>query len=118
MCSFSTPQLVLYLNDTCSNYSVRLIFVSKSLLATVEPGSVCPKEMKFWKVRVVIFLTGILYGSHVAQLGILCYLVLLIWHDNDMFLFQMGCQPIILRGFAYYMNGTRILSFLKLPFWI
>ena len=92
--------------------------MSSSLLATVEPGSVCPKEMKFWKVRVVIFLTGILYGSHVALLGILCYSVFLIWHDNDMFLFQMGCHPSILRGFSYNMNGTRFLSFLKLPLWI
>ena len=92
--------------------------MSKSLLATVEPGSVCRKEMKFWKVRVVIFLTGILYGSHVALLGILCYSVFLIWHDNDMFLFQMGCHPIILRGISYNMNGTRFLSFLKLPLWI
>ena len=85
--------------------------MSKSLLATVEPGSVCSKEMKFWKVRVVIFLTGILYGSHVALPGILCYSVFLIWHDNGMFLFQMGCQPIILRGFLYNMNGTRFYLF-------
>ena len=93
--------------------------MSKSLLATVEPGSVCPKEMKFWKVRVVIFLTGILYGSHVAQLGIrFCYLVFLIRHDNDMFLFQMVASLSSLGGFSHNMNGTRFLSFLKLPLWI
>ena len=44
-----SPQCVLYLNDSCSYYSVRLNFVSKSLLATLEPGSFCPKETKFWK---------------------------------------------------------------------
>ena len=47
-----------------------------------------------------------LYGSHVAQLGILCHLMFLLWHDNDMFLFQIGCQLIILRASSYNLNGT------------
>ena len=59
-----------------SSYLVRLNFVSKSLLATVEPGYVCPKEMKFWKVRVVIFLTEAFSLWYVLMLLNLGYFVI------------------------------------------
>ena len=59
-----------------SNYLVKLNFVSKSLLATVEPGSVCPKEIKFWKVRVVIFLTKAFSLWYVLMLLNLGYFVI------------------------------------------
>jgi hypothetical protein len=57
-----------YLDDTCSNDSVRANFVSESLFATLEPGSLCPKKTKFWKLRLLIifsFNEAFFHGSDV-----------------------------------------------------
>lgn len=57
-----------YLDDTCSNDSVRANFASESLFATLEPGSHCPKKTKFWKLRLLIifsFNEAFFHGSDV-----------------------------------------------------
>jgi hypothetical protein len=43
----------IYLDDTCSNNSVRANFVSEFLFATSEPGFVCPKKNKILEIEGV-----------------------------------------------------------------